>query len=73
MSKEPRTPAEWQEAVDLAEGFLLIESARSYGLITGGPKVDVARCEEILVAGRRRGVRPRSAAAEQLARMLAKG
>lgn len=59
---DPETPAEWQEAVDAAEGLLLIDSARQYGLITGGPKIDVERCQEILRRGREHGVYPADAA-----------
>lgn len=33
---EPETAEEWQEAVDVAELYLLLESARQYGLIEGG-------------------------------------
>lgn len=57
-SRDPRTPAEWQDAVNIAEFFLLIDSARQYGLITGGPKTDVDRCVEILREGERRGIHP---------------
>lgn len=64
--KDPTTPAEWQEAVDLAEVLLLIDSARKYGLITGGPGVDADRCDRLLAEGRRRGVRPRPHAANDL-------
>lgn len=56
--KDPRTPAEWQEAVDLALAYRSIHDAKLYGLITGGPQIDVARCNEILDRGRRRGVHP---------------
>lgn len=33
--KDPRTPREWQEAVDLAEFWILLDSARQYGLAAG--------------------------------------
>jgi len=56
---DPTTDAEWQEAVDLAELWLLVDSVRLYGLVAGGPDVDVARCEEILRAGADRGITPR--------------
>lgn len=56
--KNPETPQEWQLAVDLAEFYLLTDSAEQYGLVTG-PKVNVQRCEDILARGRERGFRPR--------------
>lgn len=57
--KDPQTPQEWQAAVDSAELFLLIDSAKRYGLITG-PKVNADRCDEILSRGRRLGYSPRA-------------
>lgn len=58
MPRDPQTPDEWQEAVDLARLFLLIDSAEQYGLIAG-PTVNVGRCEEMLRDGAARGVVPR--------------
>ncbi len=55
---EPSTPAEWQDAVDAAQLLLLIDSARQYGLIDGGPAVDVERCVQVLEVGKARGYRP---------------
>jgi hypothetical protein len=55
---EPSSAAEWQEAVDLADVLLRVDSAEQYGLITG-PRVDVERCERILDAGKRLGYTPR--------------
>jgi hypothetical protein len=57
-TRNPKTPAEWQDAVNAAEAALLLESARLYGLVRGGPIVNVARCEEILARGRDEGVTP---------------
>jgi hypothetical protein len=59
QTRDPQTPAEWREAVDAAEFHLLLDSARKYGLVTGGPVIDVARCEEILRRGAAQGYRPR--------------
>lgn len=56
--KDPKTPAEWQEAVNQAEFFRLLYDAKLYGLITGGPRINAARCDEILERGRARGYRP---------------
>ena len=61
----PETPEQWQLAVNLAEACLLFESARQYGLITGGPIVDVPRCGEILDEGQRRGITPTVTGVEQ--------
>ncbi len=57
--RDPETPEEWQEAVDAAHFYLLLDSARLYGLIDGGPLVDADRCAEILKQGRERGVEPK--------------
>ncbi len=57
-AREPHTDAEWHEAVDLAQLWLLVESARLYGLIAGGPVVNVRRCEQIIARGRKRGISP---------------
>ncbi len=56
--RNPKTCEEWQIAVDCAEGALALDSARQYGLVTGGPGVDVERCLEILKQGRARGIVP---------------
>ncbi len=56
--KEPSTSAEWQESVDMAYAARCLYDARLYGLITGGPKVNVARCDQILARGRQRKVFP---------------
>jgi hypothetical protein len=58
---DPHTPHEWRVAVVFAETLLRFESARLYGLITGGPTVAVARCEDILERGRRLGYVPTEA------------
>jgi hypothetical protein len=55
---DPVTPEEWQEAVNAAEFALLVDSARQYGLITGGPTFDVARCEDLLARGEAQGIVP---------------
>jgi len=60
----PRTPEEWQEAVDAAHLGLLIDSGFQYGLLQGengskesGIKVD--RCLRVLKLGKRKGFEPR--------------
>jgi hypothetical protein len=67
MSKLPQTSEEWQEAVDQATFYLALVAARSYGLITGGPEVDEARCEEILRLGKEQGIAPAPDAVQRYA------
>jgi hypothetical protein len=55
---DPHTSAEWQEAVDAAAGLRMIAACKMYGLLDGGPEIDVARCDKLLKAGAARGVRP---------------
>jgi hypothetical protein len=55
---EPTMPEEWQLAVDGSYSMILIEKARVYGFITGGPTINVARCEEMLRRGEALGYRP---------------
>lgn len=62
---DPQTPEQWQHAVDLAYSYLLFDSARQYGLVTGGPTVRTKRCEEILQAGRARGISPAPASIDR--------
>lgn len=51
--------AEWQMAADGASFALALESCRLYGLITGGPAVNVDRCELILARALEHNVTPR--------------
>ncbi len=66
MSKDPGTPEQWQEAVDLAHTFILLDAARSHGLVSGGPGVNLARCEEILARGAGLGYTPREEAVDAI-------
>jgi hypothetical protein len=59
-----RSRALWQELVDSAHALLSIDSARQYGLITGGPECNHKRCYQILKDGQARGVHPRADAVE---------
>jgi hypothetical protein len=59
VPRMPSTPQEWQEAADCAEFNLLIDSARKYGLITGGPEINVARCLELKLKALAMGIRPK--------------
>jgi hypothetical protein len=56
--QDPQNNAEWQEAVGLASALLHLDSARQYGLVTGGPEINVERCTRIVAAGALRGVTP---------------
>jgi len=56
---EPETPEQWQYCVDGASLGLHLDAARQYGLVTGGPGIDVGRCTELLRRGAERGFRPR--------------
>lgn len=70
--KMPKKPAEWQAAMDAAHGALTLDAARQYGLVTGGPEVDVARCVELLKKGRALGYVPRPDAVEQFISAMAR-
>lgn len=56
--KNPVTHYEWQLAIDMAHGALSLDSARLYGLVNGGPQVNVERCQEIMIKGRELGYAP---------------
>lgn len=60
----PQSPAEWQSVVDQATALLHLDSARQYGLVTGGPNVNVDRCCELLREAERRGIVPSPTAVE---------
>ncbi len=62
----PQTSEKWQEVVDVAEFCLALESARQYGLVRGGPGVNVDRCEELLKLAAARGIRPHKDAIERV-------
>jgi hypothetical protein len=57
-ANDPKTKAEWQEAVDAADFWLKVDSLRKYGLLCGGPTIEVERCESILQRGEKKGVFP---------------
>lgn len=64
----PVTADEWQAVVDQATALLHVDSARQYGLITGGPNVNVERCCEIVREAELRGIRPSPRAIEDFVR-----
>jgi hypothetical protein len=68
--KDPKTPAEWHEAVNLAELYNRLESARAYGFIRSNLSVDVDRVDTILARGRVLGIVPNEREVEHLLRDL---
>lgn len=63
----PATRLEWQQAADAAYAMIALDSARLYGLVTGGPEVDVERCEQIIErAWSEHRIRPAPDATERL-------
>lgn len=67
---EPKSPQEWQTCVDAAHALLVLDSARLYGLVAGGPKINVNRAEYLLEKGRRRGFSPDPNAVKKLVREI---
>lgn len=63
--KDPKTKTEWRDAVDAAHGALTLDASRQYGLVEGGPEVNVKRCSQIIEKGRRRGILPSKDAVER--------
>lgn len=55
----PVTDEQWQDAVDAAYFMQQIEMARLFGLVTGGPEINLESCVEILEDGRELGILPR--------------
>lgn len=72
-NQDPRTPEQWQEAVDYAKGALALEDARAYGLVTGGPKVYVELARELIRRGAAMGIHPRPEAIEAFVAALRAG
>jgi hypothetical protein len=58
MNRDPQNDAEWQEAVNAAHFLLCLDAARQYGLVTGGPEIDIDRCLTIVERGQVRGFVP---------------
>lgn len=67
---DPTTDEEWQDAVDSAYVMLVLDSAQKYELVSGGPVVNVDRCEEILARGAAHGFQP---ASDAIARLISRG
>lgn len=62
----PIEPHLVQELVDVAYVMLAIDSAHAYGLIEGGPEINVERCREVLDHGNGLGLLPSVDAIERL-------
>lgn len=56
--------------VDVSEALLLLDSARRYGLVTGGPATNIDRCIELLAGGAQRGIRPTRAGVDRVLKDL---
>jgi hypothetical protein len=52
----PHAEDEWRVLARAASGLLLIDDARLFGLVHGGPAVDRARCLEILAMAGEHGI-----------------
>ena len=63
--RNPRTPEELQDAMDAAYACITLDDARQYGLVIGGPKINVDRAEEILALGKAAGYTPSPDAIER--------
>lgn len=68
--RNPRTRKEWQAAIDAATGALALDSARQYGLVRGGPRVNVERCLEVLDAAKKKGMAASADAIERFMQAL---
>jgi hypothetical protein len=64
-----KTDEQWQEAVDAAYTYLLLDKAHQLDLIAGDGEVeiDVESCERLLEAARARGIEPSEEAVEKWA------
>lgn len=67
LTYEPRSEEEWRAGARLAAGLLLIDDARLYGLITGGPVIDRERCVAFLDRAAEHGVEPDEQATQDAA------
>jgi len=62
-----------QDLADLAHTFLVIHSAKCYGLVSGCEGIQVETCEEALREAKKRGIAPREDALERLMPILSGG
>ncbi len=71
--QDPRGDAEWQNAADAAQALLAVDAAGAYGLITGGPDVDIEGCSDLLARASLRGITPAKDAIERYVGKIAQG
>ncbi len=64
------TPAEWQEAVDLAAAALVVHKAKQHGAISVDLDCAPLRCERILRRGAELGYAPRLEPTVQVSSVL---
>ena len=57
--RDPQTPQEWQEAVDLAEFYRSLYDCQLYCLITISAEINTKRCDSILNRGAKLGYKPK--------------
>jgi hypothetical protein len=69
--KEPKTRAEWQEAVDAAAAARVVADCMMYGLLVGGPTINVERCDQIIERGQAREVYPSGPVADLAVELVA--
>jgi len=70
---DPKTPDEWRACVAFAEAALLLDAARQYGLVVGGPAVNVDRCHALLARGAALGYVPTQAATDAAVLAIVRG
>lgn len=68
--KDPKTPKELRSAAAMATACLLLDSARRYSLVKGGPKVNVDRCFEIIARAKKADCSPTKAEEDAAIRSL---
>jgi hypothetical protein len=68
--EQPKTPQQWQEAVNLAELYSRVDAAVKYGFVEFTGTINLDRCHEMLERGRKRGVYPVQAQVDELLRQL---
>jgi hypothetical protein len=57
MHTDPQTTADWRLVLAVAHACLALDAARQYGVVVGGPTIDVRRCEELIAGGLAIGLR----------------
>lgn len=56
----PKTPIEWQAAVDVANLLLLLEMGRTWALVDEQGRVNRERCENFIATAKARLIYPRT-------------